>query len=91
MLGNQEYFLCWERRRLDIIWRVGDKKGTLFMKDLTKGSIIRLILAFALPVFIGNILQLTYNLVDTKIVSQVLGEQSLAAVGSTNSLPAKSV
>ena len=56
------------------------------MKDLTKGSIIRLILAFALPVFIGNILQLTYNLVDTKIVSQVLGEQSLAAVGSTNSV-----
>ena len=54
---------------------MGDKKGTLFMKDLTKGSIIRLILAFALPVFIGNILQLTYNLVDTKIVSQVLGEQ----------------
>ena len=56
------------------------------MKDLTKGSIVKLILAFALPVFIGNILQLTYNLVDTKIVSQVLGEQSLAAVGSTNSV-----
>lgn len=56
------------------------------MKDLTKGNIFKLILAFALPVFIGNILQLTYNIVDTKIVSQVLGEDALAAVGATNSL-----
>jgi putative MATE family efflux protein len=56
------------------------------MKDLTKGSITKLIGAFALPVLIGNILQLTYNLVDTKIVSQVLGEDALAAVGATNSL-----
>ncbi|MDO5402321.1 MAG: MATE family efflux transporter [Eubacteriales bacterium] len=56
------------------------------MKDLTKGNITRLIMAFAVPVMLGNILQLTYNLVDTKIVSQVLGERSLAAVGSTNSL-----
>lgn len=56
------------------------------MKDLTKGSITRLILAFAIPIMIGNLLQLTYNLVDTKIVSQVLGERSLAAVGSTNSI-----
>lgn len=56
------------------------------MKDLTKGNIGRLILSFALPVFIGNILQLTYNLVDTKIVSQVLGGDALAAVGATNSM-----
>jgi putative MATE family efflux protein len=56
------------------------------MKDLTKGSIPKLIIAFAVPVMIGNVLQLMYNLVDTKIVSQVLGETSLAAVGSTNSL-----
>lgn len=56
------------------------------MKNLTKGSILRLIISFAIPVMIGNLLQLTYNLVDTKIVSQVLGERSLAAVGSTNSV-----
>ena len=56
------------------------------MKDLTKGNIGRLILSFALPVFIGNILQLPYNLVDTKIVSQVLGGDALAAVGATNSM-----
>ena len=38
------------------------------MKDLTKGSITKLIICFALPVFIGSLLQMTYNLVDTKII-----------------------
>ena len=33
------------------------------MKDLTKGSITKLIFWFALPVFIGSLLQMTYNLV----------------------------
>ena len=36
--------------------------------------------------FIGSLLQMTYNLVDTKIIGYVLGESSLAAVGSTNSV-----
>lgn len=56
------------------------------MKDLTKGNPVKLIAAFALPIFIGNIFQLTYNLVDTRIVGQFLGEDALAAVGATNSL-----
>lgn len=56
------------------------------MKDLTKGNPIRLILVFAIPIFIGSIFQLLYSLVDTRIVGQILGEQSLAAVGATNSV-----
>ncbi len=56
------------------------------LKDLTKGNPVKLIAAFALPILIGNILQLTYNLVDTRIVGQFLGEDALAAVGATNSL-----
>lgn len=56
------------------------------MKDLTKGNPCRLILSFALPVFLGNILQLFYSLADTRIVGDFLGEDTLAAVGSTNSL-----
>lgn len=56
------------------------------MKDLTRGSITKLIFWFALPVFMGSLLQMTYNLVDTKIIGYVLGESSLAAVGSTNSV-----
>lgn len=54
------------------------------MKDLTKGNPLKLILMFALPVFIGNVFQLLYSLVDTKIVGETLGDISLAAVGATN-------
>ena len=45
------------------------------MKDLTKGKISTLILGFAIPVFLGNLLQLTYSLADTRIVGSFLGEQ----------------
>lgn len=44
------------------------------MKDLTKGKPSRLILAFAIPIFMANILQLTYSIVDTRIVGSYLGE-----------------
>ena len=44
------------------------------MKDLTKGKISTLILGFAIPVFLGNLLQLTYSLADTRIVGSFLGD-----------------
>ena len=56
------------------------------MKDLTKGKPSRLILAFAIPIIMANILQLTYSIVDTRIVGSNLGENSLAAVGATTTL-----
>ena len=56
------------------------------MKDLTKGKPSTLILAFALPIFFANLLQLTYSLVDTRIVGTFLGEDALAAVGATTTL-----
>ena len=56
------------------------------MKDLTKGKISTLILGFAIPVFLGNLLPLTYSLADTRIVGSFLGEQSLAAVGATTTI-----
>ena len=55
-------------------------------KDLTKGKPSTLILAFALPIFLANLLQLTYSLVDTRIVGSFLGEDALAAVGATTTL-----
>lgn len=54
------------------------------MKDLTKGNSTRLIIEFAIPVLIGNVLQLLYSLVDTRIVGETLGNKALAAVGATN-------
>lgn len=56
------------------------------MKDLTKGKPSTLILSFALPVFLGNLLQLTYSLADTRIVGNFLKEDALAAVGATSPL-----
>ena len=56
------------------------------MKDLTKGKPSTLILAFAIPIFFANLLQLTYSIVDTRIVGSYLGENTLAAVGATTTL-----
>ena len=54
--------------------------------DLTKGSISRSLLLFALPMMAGNILQQFYNIADTLIVGRVLGKNALAAVGSSYTL-----
>lgn len=43
-------------------------------------------MTFALPIFLGNLLQLAYSLVDTRIVGSFLGEDALAAVGATTTL-----
>ena len=56
------------------------------MKDLTKGNPTKLILQFAIPIFLGNLFQLFYSLVDTRIVGRILGEGALAAVGATSTL-----
>ena len=55
------------------------------MKNLTHGKPLKLILLFAIPLFIGQLFQLFYSLVDTRIVGSVLGDESLAAVGATSS------
>ncbi|MGN0603638.1 MAG: MATE family efflux transporter [Oscillospiraceae bacterium] len=56
------------------------------MKDLTQGRIGRLIINFAIPLAIGNIFQLFYSFADVYIVGNTLGNNALAAVGSTSTL-----
>lgn len=56
------------------------------MKNLTKGNPIKLIIIFAIPLFIGQLFQLFYSLVDTRIIGSTLGDTALAAVGATTSL-----
>ncbi len=56
------------------------------MKTLTDGKPLKLILLFALPLFVGQLFQLFYSLVDTRIVGATLGENALAAVGATSTL-----
>lgn len=54
--------------------------------DLTVGNPAKLILTFAIPIFLCNALQILYSLIDTKIVGYALGENALAAVGSASPL-----
>ena len=51
--------------------------------DLTKGSISRSLLLFALPMMAGNLLQQFYNIADSIIAGRFIGEQALAAVGAS--------
>lgn len=55
-------------------------------QDLTKGSVMRSMLRFAIPMILGNLLQQCYNIADTLIVGKILGSNALAAVGSSFTL-----
>lgn len=53
---------------------------------MTEGSITKKLIAFAIPLFFGQLLQQTYNVVDSVVVGNVLGKEALAAVSTTGSL-----
>ena len=53
-------------------------------KDLTKGTIWKQLIAFAIPLIWGNLFQLTYNMVDSIVVGQFAGQDALAAVGTSD-------
>ena len=54
--------------------------------SMTKGNPLKLMLQFALPLLIGNLLQQTYNMIDAAIVGQTLGVKALASVGASSSV-----
>lgn len=53
-------------------------------KNMTEGSPIRLILAVALPLMLGNICQQLYTVVDAQIVGSYIGVSALAAIGTAD-------
>lgn len=53
---------------------------------MTEGNISKKIMLFAFPIFLGNLFQQLYNVVDSLVVGNVLGKEALAAVSSTGSL-----
>ena len=55
-------------------------------KDMTTGPITPLLVNFTVPLVLGNLFQLTYNAVDSIIVGKFVGEDALAAVGTSNPL-----
>ena len=54
--------------------------------DMTTGSPAKLLFYFAMPLFIGNILQQFYNLADTSLAGHLLGDTALAQIGATAAL-----
>ncbi|MCK9329899.1 MAG: MATE family efflux transporter [Candidatus Cloacimonetes bacterium] len=53
------------------------------MKDLTEGNVFKQILYFSIPMLFGNVFQQLYNVVDSIIVGNYLGNEALAAVGAS--------
>lgn len=54
--------------------------------DMTHGKLFGKIVSFTLPVMLTGVLQLLFNAADMAVVGQLVSDQALAAVGSTNSL-----
>ena len=66
-----------------------DEAGEAVVKtdsDMTVGSIWRHLLTFSVPMALGLLFQQLYNMVDTLVVGQFVGETAQAAVGSTGSI-----
>ena len=53
---------------------------------MTEGPISRQLIAFALPLMLGNLFQQLYNTADSLIVGNFLGSDALAAVSSSSNL-----
>lgn len=56
------------------------------VKNMTVGNPYRLILEFAIPIFLSQVFQQFYNTADTLIVGKFLGTEALAAVSSSGNL-----
>lgn len=56
------------------------------LTDMTSGSPTKHILIFAAPLFIGNIFQQLYNMVDSVVVGNFVGANAIAAVGTCGSM-----
>lgn len=53
---------------------------------MTEGRITPMLISFTIPLVLGNLFQLLYNAVDSIIVGKFVGEEALAAVGTSNPL-----
>lgn len=50
------------------------------IRDLTEGSVTKLLLVFAFPILLSNLLQTFYNMVDMVVIGQFVGSNGLSAV-----------
>ena len=52
-------------------------------RDMTQGPILRQLIAFALPLMLGNVFQMLYNTVDSVIVGNFVSKQTQRYTGPT--------
>ena len=62
---------------------LGAKRGAV---NMTEGNILRHIIKFSIPLLIGNLFQLMYNMVDTWVVGQFVSDAAFSAVGTLGSV-----
>lgn len=59
---------------------MASKSSDTLIRDLTQGSVTRLLLIFAFPLLCSNLLQTVYNMVDMIVIGQFVGREGLSAV-----------
>ena len=50
-------------------------------KDMTSGNPLRLIIGFAIPMFLGMLFQQFYSMVDTVVVGKIFGSRAACRCG----------
>ena len=53
------------------------------IKDMTTGSPVKTLWLFSLPMLLSVMFQQIYNIADSMIAGQYIGEEALAAVGAS--------
>jgi len=56
------------------------------LRDMTEGKPLQLMIKFSIPLVIGNVLGMLYQLINSVIVGQMLGVSAFASVGATVSI-----
>lgn len=72
-------------RHRELIWIIANRRGgcivsSKYVADFTSGSVPKQMAKFAFPLFVSNLLQAVYNMVDMIIVGQYVGKAGLSAV-----------
>ena len=84
-----DYFMIQNLNKTALVYnsRAYEAGEAVFMAtSMVKGNPMKLMLQFAFPLLIGNLLQQTYNIIDAAIVGQTLGPEALASVGASSSV-----
>ena len=79
---NGVYTICAFGTRAEVIMM----RKKMLEVDMINGSIFKSVVAFVIPLILGNVLQLLYNAADIIVVSRFAGSEAMAAVGATGSL-----